>query len=566
MTSLTSHDLLALFLALGAILLLARLLGEVARRFDLPGVLGEIGAGILLGPTVLGRLAPELSRDLFPAGGNGAVLLAGMANVGIVLFLLVAGLEVDLSTMWRQGRSVLAIGIAGIAVPFLLGGIAGVALPHFFGAGSGRSAAVFPLFFATALSISALPVIARTLMDLHIFKTDLGMLIIAVAVFNDLVGWLVFAVVLSAAGAGETALGLGPTVLVTLGFTAAMLTVVRALLHRCLPWVLAHTSWPGGVLGFSLGCALFAAAFTEFLGLHALFGAFLFGVALGDSSHLRENTRATIGHFVSCFFAPLFFGSIGLRVDFAAAFDPLLCTFVFVLACAAKVLGCALAARWRGMPPREAWAVGFGLNARGSMEIVLGLLALDAGIIDARMFVALVVMALGTSLLSGPAMQRLLARPRPRTLASALNARAFLPKLAAADARSAIAELGRALAAAHRLDSAAVVAAAWEREDLSSTGVAGGLAVPHAHLAGLQRPLVAVGLSEAGVDFNAPDGQPAHTVFLVLTPLEDDGAQIELLAAIGRAFDDARFSSRVAEARRFTELLALLKIEAQERG
>jgi Kef-type K+ transport system membrane component KefB len=191
------------------------------------------------------------------------------------------------------------------------------------------------------------------------------------------------------------------------GLGLGVLTVGRAAMHRVLPWVETHLSFAGGVLGVALTATFLGAALAEWIGLHAVFGAFLVGVALGDSSHLREPTRGAISDFVGSLFAPLFFASIGLGVDFAQSFDLTLVLAVLGIACAGKIFGCALGARVAGMPKRQAWAVGFAMNGRGAMEIILGLLARQAGLVDDRMFVALVVMALATSMLAGPMVRAL---------------------------------------------------------------------------------------------------------------------------------------------------------------
>ena len=560
MNTLTHSETTAMFLALGVLLASARVLGETARRFNQPAVLGEILAGILLGPTVFGALAPGWSAFLFPQSGGGALALDGLMTLAITLFLLVAGLEVDLSTIWRQGKLAINVGVAGVVVPFAVGFGAAWFVPELMGREPGGDAMLFALFMATALSISALPVIAKTLMDLNLYRSDLGMLVVAAAVFNDLVGWIVFAIILGLLGTGpDNALSIGQTIFLTLFFALFMLTVARWLINRALPWIHAHASWPGGVLGFALALALIAAAFTEWIGIHAIFGAFLAGVALGDSKHLRERTRATIEQFVSFIFAPLFFAGIGLKVDFVAQFDLLLVLAVLIIATLGKVLGCGLAGRFSGLGRREAWALGFGMNARGAMEIILGLLALKYGLIGERLFVALVVMALVTSLMSGPLLQKVLRLKKPRRFSDFLSARTFVNHLKARSRQEVVAELAKAAADVAGLDAAEVVDGVMIREEMMATGIGNGLAVPHARLRGLERPVVAVGLSAAGIDFDAPDGQPARLIFLLLTPVHDDGAHLELLADIATVFKGEEIRGRVGQVAGFTEFLALVR-------
>ncbi len=402
MANLDHHEMVRFFIALAVLLGTARLLGELARKFHQPSVLGEMFAGVLLGQTVLHRIAPDLFTALFPADGPLAVSLDAFSSLSIALFLLVAGLEVDLSSMWRKGRLALSVGLWGMILPFALGIGAAYAVPSLFGV---EPSLTFALFLATALSISALPVIARTLMDLGLYRSDVGMIVVAAAVFNDLVGWLIFAVVLGLLGTSQN-IAPTQTLWMIVLFVALMLTVGRFALHKTLPWLQAHASWPGGVISFALTCALLCAAFTEYIGVHAVFGAFIFGVALGDSAHLREQTRFTLDRFISFFFAPLFFATIGLHVDFVAHFDLGLTLIVFLVATLGKVVGCGLGAKLGGLTTRQSLVIGFGMNARGAMEIILGLLALQTGLIKEEMFVALVVMAVGTSMLSGPLMQR----------------------------------------------------------------------------------------------------------------------------------------------------------------
>jgi Kef-type K+ transport system membrane component KefB len=187
-----------------------------------------------------------------------------------------------------------------------------------------------------------------------------------------------------------------------------MLSLGRIIINRSMPWAQRNLSWPGGVLAVSLGLAFLGAAFTEKIGIHAIFGAFIVGIAFGDSVHLNEKTRDIIHQFVTNIFAPLFFVSVGFKVNFADNFDLNLVLMVIGLAITCKLLGAGLGALWGGLSFKESLAVGFGLNARGAMEIVLGLLALQAKLITSQLFVALVVMAVFTSILAGPMLHYLL--------------------------------------------------------------------------------------------------------------------------------------------------------------
>ncbi len=560
MDSLSRQNIITLFLAVGILLGTARSLGEIAQRFRQPAVLGELLAGVLLGPTVLGLLLPDVNLFLFPIQGPNAIALDTLVTVAIVLFLLVAGLEVDLSTVSRQGRVALKVGIMGMVIPFIIGFGLAWYVPHSLGAEEGADPLVFALFLATALSITALPVIAKTLMDLDLYRSDLGMVVIGAAIFNDLIGWTIFAVILGMMEAGSGHVQEIPmTILLTLVFAGGMLTAGRWLINRILPYLQAYTHWPGGVLSFALTMALLSAAFTEWIGIHAIFGSFIVGVAIGDSPHMREHTRVVIDQFVSFIFAPLFFASIGLKVNFISHFNLGLVLTVLLIACICKLVGGVLGAKWGGMPKRDAWAVGFAMNARGAMEIVLGLLALEAGIIRQPLFVALVIMAIVTSMMSGPFMKMILQHTKAKRLQDALRSKLFHRQLAALSRREVVHELTTAMCESTGLDLNLVETAVWSREEAMPTGIGNGIALPHARVPGLKEPMVAVGISETGIDFDAPDGKPANIIFLALTPEELPSAQLELGAEIARRFRRFETTEQVLRTKNYAEFLAIIK-------
>lgn len=555
----SAHEIGMMLLALGLLIGTARLFGEIARHWHQPAVLGELLAGVVLGPTVFGELFPRVQSQIFPQTGVNAAVLEGISSLAIVMFLLVAGMEVDLSVAWKQGRSALKIGGVGTALPFLVGLVAAWLFPRALGRQADADPLIFTLFFATAMSISALPVIAKTLMDLDLYRTDFGMVVVSAAILNDLLGWTVFALVLGLIGVSPGGLGVLATIGLTLLFGVLMLTLGRWAIHRLLPLLQAYTHWPGGVLGFAVTCALIGGACTEFIGIHAIFGSFVVGVALGASSRLQERTRVMFDEFVSFIFAPIFFAAIGLRVNFVTQFDWLLVLLVLVVACAGKLAGAVVGARWGGWPRRDAWGIGFAMNARGAMEIVLGLLALDAGIIRQRLFVALVIMAIVTSAVSGPLIRWALQQQRPHRVLSRLASKLFIPRLTAATRQEAIRELVGLAGPQGGLDVAAVESLAWQRECVAATGVGHGLAIPHARIAGLSEPVIVVGMSEPGIDFDAPDGMPAHVVFLLLTPHEDPDVQLHLSAGIARMFRQPDALPRLTRAETYTEFLAALK-------
>ena len=563
MHQLTTHDITIMFLALAVLLGGAKLAGEVAQKFGQPSVLGEIIAGILLGPSALGMLAPSLEAAIFPAHGAFPAILGVVSNLGVVLFLLTAGIEVDLSSVFRQGKSALLVSSFGVVVPFVVGTTAAGLFPTFLGAEPGAHREIFALFVGTALSISALPVVAKILMDLNLLRSDVGMLVLTSAMFDDLVGWILFSIVLGMMHTGAASFsGLKHTILLTFTFVIAVLTVGRWLIHRALPRIQAHTSWPGGVLGFIFTLTLASAAFTEYAGIHAVFGAFIMGIAIGDSSHLRKRTREHIHEIVTNVLAPLFFVSIGLQANFVTNFSLSLFVILFAVACLGKVFGIGWGARVGGLDRRTSWVAGLAMNARGAMEIILGLLAMQAGLIKDRMFVALVLVALVTSLIAAPSVNFLVERRRTTHLKDYLSSKLFIQSLHGRTHAEVIREMSELAAQAVGDSKDRLYEIIWKREMVSGTGRAHGVAVPHARVKGLEKPIIAVGIHRRGVEFDSGGGGLTHLVILIITA--DNQTQMELLGESGRLFRREETVQEALAAQSFVEFMAAVNAPVAE--
>jgi Kef-type K+ transport system membrane component KefB/mannitol/fructose-specific phosphotransferase system IIA component (Ntr-type) len=549
---------MTMFLALATLLGCAKLAAELMQKIGQPPVLGEISVGIFLGPTVLGHYRPHVYQTLFPTTGPMPIVLETVTTLGVVFFLLTAGLEIDLRSIFRQGKSALLVSIFGVAFPFASGVLAASAFPRYMGAEAGANPVIFALFVGTALSISALPVIAKILMDLNLLRTEMGTVIISSAMFDDLVGWILFSFVLGMmhpSADGSIGGGVKHTIVLVLLFVGITLTLGRWLIDKILPVLQAHTTWPGGVLGFIFTLTMMGAAFTEYAGIHAVFGAFVVGIAVGESSHLRQRTSQHIHEIVTNVFAPFFFASIGLRTNFVSNFHLGLTATVIGVACVGKLLGAGWGARLGGMDRTSSLAVGLAMNARGAMEIILGILALQAGLIRENMFVAMVIMALFTSLVSAPAIHFLIRRRRKLTLKDTVTAKLFLPNLAAKTRLGALREMCEVAAEVVSNAPERLLRLVSEREHVLPSGWENELAVPHARVNGLARPLVVVAKSE-GIDFDARDGKPARLIIMILTG--DNQSQHDLLGDASELFSRKEAVEQAVNANSFLELVAAL--------
>ena len=234
---LTHNDLMMLLTAMSAMLLLSRFAAEISTRLKMPAVLGEILMGILLGPTLFGYFFPTISSSLFPKDGNVSIALDGIIKISVIMLLFVAGLEVQIPLVLKQGKVAIYTSVFSMIVPFVLGFVAFWFFPDFFMTGISESKLLLSLFLGTAMAISALPVIARILMDMKIIRTKVGMVILASAMFNDLIGWLIFSFILSMMGKNAEHMNIGYSIMLILGFGLFMLLIGKRIIDRALPWI-----------------------------------------------------------------------------------------------------------------------------------------------------------------------------------------------------------------------------------------------------------------------------------------------------------------------------------------
>jgi Kef-type K+ transport system membrane component KefB len=380
MQGLTDRDMLIFVLELAILLVAARTLGEVFRALRQPPIVGEILGGILVGPTVFGRLLPGVFSTLFPNEPLQRQLLDAVSWLGAMSLLLVAGMEVDVRMARRQGRPALLAALFGFLIPFALGLALGAAAPSRFHGEHGQRA-LFALFMGTALAITALPVVARILMDLNLLNTDVGLTILTAAMLQDLAGWVVLSVisVVATTGAADWR-ATGTMVLWSLLFYAFCLTLGVTLVNRLAEFAEKHLPAPGGILTTVAVITLLCGAVTQAIGTHVVFGAFIAGVMLGEVAGITQATREAVKDSCLAVAVPVFFASVGLKVDLLTTLDLKLFATVLALACVGKFAGGSLGAWLGGMSGFDALSVAVGMNARGAMEIILAMIGMWIGI------------------------------------------------------------------------------------------------------------------------------------------------------------------------------------------
>ncbi len=414
LTPVGEHELLLLWLQLVVLLSAARALGLAAQRIGQPRVVGELTAGLLLGPTVAGRLLPDVTAWLFPGDAVQSALLLAVAWLGILLLQLMTGFETDLELLRRLGRPVVGLSLGSLVLPLAAGFWLGWVMPaSFWGPATGRLG--FAAFLAVALSISALPVIAKIMTEMRLMRRNVGQLTIAAGMVNDLVGWILLGLIIGLSSSGTVRFDeLALTLAAVLAFLVASVTVGQ----RAVDQVLRRARSAGGfasALTATIGVMLLLGAVTQAMGVEAVLGALVAGIVLGRSRYQRQDVRRTVEVLSQSIFAPVYFATAGLYADFSLLLTPegaFWSVVILGVATVSKLGGSLVGGRLAGMSTVESLVAGAGLNARGAMGIVLATIGLGLGALNDVSYAAIMLLALVTSIAAPPSLRLFLGRLR----------------------------------------------------------------------------------------------------------------------------------------------------------
>ena len=396
------------FLDLAAVIIAARVVGRLFVRLRQPAVVGEIVAGLLLGPTALGALPGHLDTRLFPTDVR--PFLTVLANLGLILFMFIVGLEVDLSFVKGRARLAASVSVTSVALPFGLGAVlATVLYQHHKTVGAKTvSFTAFALFLGVAMSITAFPVLARILSDRGAHRTPIGVLSLACAAVDDVLAWTLLAVVVAVTVGGDPT-GVTKILLETIAFGLGMFLIVRPLLARFVKWYERAGRLTPDMLALVLIGVLLSSWTTEWIGIHFIFGAFLFGVIMPrrDASALTHAILESIESVSVLLLLPVFFVVTGLGVDVGAIGGDGVWQLALILlvAITGKFVGATTAARLQHVPRRQATALGILMNTRGLTELVILQVGKALGVLDTKMFTMLVLMAVITTVMTSPLLQ-----------------------------------------------------------------------------------------------------------------------------------------------------------------
>ena len=397
------HPLAVLLLQIIVIIAFARLMGFLFKKIGQPAVIGEIVAGIVLGPSILGAFLPEVNHFLFPAAS--LVNIQFISQIGLILFMFVIGMELEMSAIRKQAYGAFIVSHTSIIVPFASGMVLAYFLYNEF-APANITFLAFSLFMGIALSITAFPVLARILQERNLTKTNLGIMSITSAAIGDLTAWFILAAVITIVKAGAAA-----SIVFSLGMTAiyiaVMIFLVKPLLHHLGVMYAGNASRRKPIIAVIFMLLLLSAYTTEVIGIHALFGAFIVGVIMPTQFNFREIVTDKIEDVSIVLLLPLFFVFNGLRTQIGLLNQPYLwsiCGWIILVAVAGKFGGSAVSAKIVGQTWKDSLSIGVLMNTRGLMELIVLNIGYDLGILSPEIFTMMVLMALVTTFMTGPAL------------------------------------------------------------------------------------------------------------------------------------------------------------------
>jgi Kef-type K+ transport system membrane component KefB/nucleotide-binding universal stress UspA family protein len=429
----------AIFIAeLGLLLLVGRGLGELMQRVGQPAVMGQLLGGLLLGPSLLGVVWPDFQHALFPQTAEQKSMVDAVSQLGVLMLLLLTGMETDLRLVRRVGRAAIAVAAAGVMLPFVCGFGLGEMLPDSI-LPNPQARFVTALFLATALSISSIKIVAMVVREMNFMRRDIGQIIVASAILEDSSGWIIIAISFGIASSGTLDLrSVSFAIVGTLLFLAVSMTVGRRVVFGLIRWTNDHFASEFAVITMILLIMFTMALITYLIGVQTVLGAFVAGVLIGESPILTRHIDEQLRGLIAALFMPVFFGLSGLSADLTILKDPnllLLAGGLIVIASVGKFAGAFVGGKLGGLNRAESLALACAMNARGSTEVIVASIGLSAGVFSRNLYTLIVGMAVLTTMTMPPmlrwALRRLPLREaeRQRLEREELDARGFVPNL-----------------------------------------------------------------------------------------------------------------------------------------
>lgn len=405
---LSSESLLRLLLAVATLLLIASVLGRIAARFGMPAIVGELLTGVILGPSLLGWIAPGAAGWLLPHEPEQQHLLDAIGQFGLLLLVALTGTHLDMKAVRKRGRQAVAVSLGGLLIPLAFGIGLGFAFVGVLGTDDPAKQSVFPLFLGVAMAVTAIPVIAKTLTDMNLLHRNIGQLTLAAGMVDDAVGWTLLSICTATATVGLSLGTVGLPVVYLAAFILVAIVVGRPVVKRVMEHAVRSSDSSGPTSATAVVMVLIGAVTAHALGMEPIFGAFVFGMLIATAGGEVQQRLAPLRTVVLSVLAPIFMATAGLRMDLTELARPeVLGAAMVVLAVAiiGKFAGAFLGAKLSGLTSWEGLALGAGMNSRGVVEVVVALTGLRLGVIDVAGYTVIVLVAIVTSLMAPPTLR-----------------------------------------------------------------------------------------------------------------------------------------------------------------
>jgi Kef-type K+ transport system membrane component KefB/mannitol/fructose-specific phosphotransferase system IIA component (Ntr-type) len=536
---LTEHNLLIFLIQFALLLTISKLVGLLFEKYRQPTLTGEVLVGLILGPAIFGKYLPMYQQWLFPRELVQISMLETIAWLGNFYLLMEIGLGVNFGRIWKQRGQAVTIAMTDLIVPILLVFVPIYLLPDIYLVDPSQRL-IFSLFIATIMTISALPVAIKVMHDLNILKSDTGFLIVSALTINDLIGWVVFTIILGIFGHSMVNFTLiARLVVLTLGFTIISLTLLKNLVDKIMTLIHRKSGADSGLkTTFVFVVGMLFGAITLRIGIHSLFGFLIAGIVLGETKHFSENDRHVMNRIVHSVFIPVFFTNIGLHLDILKNFHWELVLLFTVLGMGARYIGAYLGAKLARQDKSNLMTIAICHTAGGEMHIVVAILALASGLITESIFVGIVAASLISTTIFGPWLARTIRKRRKGLLKIMFSPDSIILDTEFTDRQELISYVGKIIARRLHLEAETVLEEINKREEQMSTAMGKGFAFPHARLGNISLPLIFVVKNNLGLEWDSPDNKPVRWVFFIITPESHQTAQLNILQMLARTLSN----------------------------
>ncbi|MGL5050456.1 MAG: cation:proton antiporter [Fusobacteriaceae bacterium] len=527
MNGISEHNIYIMLLQLSLIFFLCIISGEILKKYKQPTITGDILVGIILGPTILGRIFPEIFRYIFPNNPTQVAMLDTLGWFGLFLVLLSTGIEVDLSSIWKQKGDAIKISTLDVIVPTAVALFFLFLLPEKYLGGENRL--ITNIFVSVIMTISALPISIRILRDMGVLKSDLGFLIVSALTINDIIGWIIFTILLSVFSLKIFDYKAVFQITAYTGlFTILALTTGKNLINKIFKFVNSRKD-EGVELFLVIICfiGILFGLITLVIGIHSLFGFFIAGIIAGDSKELNKRTRNIIHKFVYSIFVSLFFVNIGLKIDFLKNFDLFLALFITVIGVFGRYLGAWTGSKLVKKDKFQRNIIAVAHTPGGEMHIVVSLLALELGLLSSRVFVAIIFGAILSSIIAGPWMSYLIKKSHlekilklkveiyPDIFIEGENREEVVDKMLTWEGFDEYKEF--------------INFNVLSNEDIKCSAFKNMIVVPRGYLKELDESIIIFAKMDKGLHWDSPDGALSKYIFILLTPEENEENQVKLI-------------------------------------